>query len=175
MRIVSWNMNHKGQSAESRAAAWRYLRDEVRPDVALLQEAFPPADVVPAFEPIDKVRYNWGSAVIALSSAVSIRPRARVRLADCYLTPVKDDQLADSHPGASAVADVLGPVGELLFTAVSIYGQWEDVPSGSSYACARLHRMLSDLTPVLAAARRKPVVLAGDWNITTQKVRTKAN
>jgi exonuclease III len=36
------------------------------------------------------------------------------------------------------------------------------------YACARLHRMLSDLTGVFARSRRLPVIVAGDLNITTQ-------
>lgn len=55
------------------------------------------------------------------------------------------------------------------FTAISIYGQWEEMPGGGPiYACARLHRMISDLTHVFATSRRNPVVIAGDLNITTQ-------
>ena len=45
--------------------------------------------------------------------------------------------------------------------------------SGSIYSCARLHRMLSDLTSVLATANRKPVLLAGDLNTTTQGAASK--
>jgi hypothetical protein len=57
----------------------------------------------------------------------------------------------------------------LSFTAISLYGQWEEVPGGGAiYSCARLHRMISDLTGVFARSRRSPFVVAGDLNITTQ-------
>jgi hypothetical protein len=36
------------------------------------------------------------------------------------------------------------------------------------YAGPRLHRMLSDLTGVLASSHRNPVVLSGDFNVTSQ-------
>ena len=36
------------------------------------------------------------------------------------------------------------------------------------YAGPRLHRILSDLTGVLAFSHRNPVVLAGDFNVTSQ-------
>jgi endonuclease/exonuclease/phosphatase family metal-dependent hydrolase len=81
---------------------------------------------------------------------------------------VTGDELPDSHPGACAVADVLNDRDEYQFTAISLYGQWEVMPNGSMYSCARLHRMISDLTGVLATSSRKPVVLAGDLNATTQ-------
>jgi hypothetical protein len=45
-------------------------------------------------------------------------------------------------------------------------------------ACARLHRMLSDMSGALLPSRRRPVVLAGDLNISTQwshPARTRAN
>ena len=85
------------------------------------------------------------------------------------MSPPTADTLPDSHPGACAVADVLDAYGQPLFTAISLYGQREMMPGGKTmYACARVHRMVSDLTGVLAASRRHPVVLAGDLNVTTQ-------
>lgn len=49
-------------------------------------------------------------------------------------------------------------------------------PGGKTmYAGARLHRMLSDLTGVLASAHRNPVVLAGDFNVTSQGARSSNN
>jgi len=87
---------------------------------------------------------------------------------------VTGDALPDSHPGACAVADVLC-ANQRLFTAISLYGQWEMMPNGSMYSCARLHRMISDLTSVLAQSRRYPVVLAGDLNTTTQGAASKEN
>jgi endonuclease/exonuclease/phosphatase family metal-dependent hydrolase len=44
----------------------------------------------------------------------------------------------------------------------------EVIANDNIFSCARLHRMISDLTVVLATQRRKPVVLVGDLNTTTQ-------
>jgi hypothetical protein len=70
MRIVSWNMNHWARSAAQLAEAWRYLRSELRADVALVQEAVPPPDLEQCFRPIDARSSGsaWGSAVVALST-----------------------------------------------------------------------------------------------------------
>lgn len=171
MRIVSWNMNYCMRSSAMRAEAWEYLRDGLRADIALVQEASPPQKLTSIYRPIDpkSKRLNWGSAVVALRPDISLLPRRRVPLADCYLKTLDKGELPDSHPGACAAADVLVGNGKLAFTAISLYGQWEEMPGGGAiYACARLHRMISDLTDVFASSRRKPVVVAGDFNITTQ-------
>jgi exonuclease III len=170
VRIVSWNMNHCMRSANDRTQAWKYLRDDLRADLALVQEASPPQEFRSVYRAIDKnnPRLNWGSAVVAVQPDVSLSPRTRVPLADCYLKTPAKGELPDSHPGACAVADV-SIAGKFTFTAVSLYGQWEEMPGGGPiYACARLHRMISDLTNVFATSRRSPVVLAGDLNVTTQ-------
>lgn len=180
MKIVSWNMNRLARSRENHTKAWEYLRDKLGADVALVQEASPPEGFGPrVYRPIDEARYNWGSAVVALRGDVVLRERPRLPLASCYLDPPTGDQLPDSHPGACAVADVLDASGKVRFTAISLYGQWEVMADGTTMdACARLHRMLSDLTGVLLPSRRRPVVLAGDLNISTQwsrPAKTKAN
>jgi hypothetical protein len=138
--------------------------------LAVVQEASPPEQLKPAvYQRIDKKKYNWGSAIVALRSDLRFEERRRVPLEKCYLAAVAADELPDSHPGACAIAGVLNAHGKHLFTAVSLYGQWEMMPGGKNmYACARLHRMMSDLTCVLAASRRYPIVLAGDFNVTTQ-------
>lgn len=175
MRIVSWNMNRRGTSAGHHQRAWEYLQNVLRPDVALVQEAEPPDEFTQrVYVPIDKARFNWGSAVVALHPDLRIQPRRRVALADSYLDAVAPDELPDSHPGACAVADVLNASNERLLTAISLYGQWEMTPGGNDmFACARLHRMLSDLTGILATSRRHPVLIAGDLNVTTQFPRAK--
>lgn len=172
MRIVSWNMNHARRSPAERAGAWNYLRNVLRADIALVQEASPPDDLRNrTYRPIDETNrhYRWGSAVVGLNTDFEVKARPRKPLPDCYMTPPTGDELPDSHPGACAVADILNGSGEKLFTAVSLYGQWETMADGRNiYSCARVHRMLSDLTGVLAKSRRHPVVLAGDLNLTTQ-------
>ena len=88
MRIVSWNMNHWQNPPAKRGAAWEYLRDELRADIALVQEAIPPTDLQAAFRSIDDVhpRYRWGSAV------VSFRPELVVRGSTAAVAPSVVDQ-----------------------------------------------------------------------------------
>ena len=126
MRIVSWNMNYCMRSVAARSRAWEYLRDGLRADVALVQEAVPSEGLTRVFHPIDQShsRYRWGSAVVAFRSDLSVRERPRVPLADCRMKPVTGNQLPDSHPGACAVADVMDARGRSRFSAISLYGQW---------------------------------------------------
>lgn len=160
------------RSKAKRAAAWSYLRDVLRADIALLQETTPPDDVrnvvYRAIDP-NHPRYRWGSAVVSFREDLTLRARPRIPLADCNMQPPTGDQIPDSHPGATAIADVVNAEGRSLFTAVSLYGQWEMMPNGwSMYSCARVHRMLSDLTGLFARCHRSPLLIAGDLNLTTQ-------
>ncbi len=169
MRIVSWNMNHWARSSAQRTEAWRYLRDVLRADLALVQESFPPVELAQCFRPIDASSSGAGrgSAVVALRADLRLRPRLRWPLS----FPRRADELPDSYPGTSAVADVLDGDGRLLFTAVSLYARFERVASGEIYACAPFHRTLSDLTAVLDTSRSStPVLVAGDFNLSTQAV-----
>jgi exonuclease III len=166
MRIVSWNMNHCMRSVANRQRAWEYLQKDLAADLALVQEASPPAGSRSVYRPIDTTA--WGSAVVSFRPNLTLKPRPRVALAECYTRYLTGDELPDSHPGACAVADVADEQGRTVFTVVSLYGLWETIPDGRIYACARLHRMISDLTSVFATLRRRPVIVAGDFNVTTQ-------
>lgn len=162
-------MNH---SQVHREAAWEWLQRQ-GVDVALVQESLAPPDRFgnAVFRVVgDKTKsYSWGSGVIALRPGLVLRERPRVDLAECYMRVPEEGVVPDSHPGASAIADVLTSDNRLLFTAVSLYAQWESVPGTNDwYSCSRYHRIVSDLTGVLASARRRPVVLAGDFNLSTQ-------
>lgn len=171
MRIVSWNMNYCMRSVSARQQAWAYLRDELRADVALVQEAVPLADMVAEYRQTHAThpRYRWGTAVVALRPGLTLQPYKWVPLAESHMKPPPALHLPESHPGACAVAEVHDPSGRCLFTAVSFYAQWEYRPGSKSlHACTRAQRILSDLTGVLATSRRRPVVLAGDFNLTTQ-------
>jgi hypothetical protein len=123
-QVANRQLEHELQGpvpSEARARAWQYLRDGLRADLALVQEASPPEIFDQVYRPIDQNRYRWGSAVVALRPGLKLRERPRVPLANCYLTPVSGDELPDSHPGACAVADVLDGENERQFTAVSLY------------------------------------------------------
>lgn len=175
MRVVSWNMNHCRRSPEARERAWAYLRNVLHADVALLQETSPPAGCAAVYKPIDATSSgrNWGSAVVSLSPRFALREWLRRPLAAAYA----DRTLPESHPGTVAVADVVRvDTGETCFVAASLYGQWDYLPSGDIYSPSTLHRILSDLTPVLVWSARKPhktpVLVAGDFNATTQVAAT---
>jgi hypothetical protein len=139
VRIVSWNMNHCLRPADDRKHAWNYIRDELRADLALVQEASPPKELKSVYRPIDETnpRLNWGSAVVALRPDLSLQPRRRVPLADCYLKTPAKDELPDSHPGACAVADVSVGSGQFSFVAISLYGHGRKCPEGAQ--CTRAH------------------------------------
>lgn len=70
MRVVTWNLG--SNSGFGSRAAWDYLLDELKPDVALLQEAVVPADLDRslAFAKPWPAR-RWGSAVVTSRGAIN--------------------------------------------------------------------------------------------------------
>ena len=123
MRVVSWNMNRLARSEANHKRAWDYLRDELHADLALVQEARPPAEFKSkVYRPVGKKQYNWGSAVVALRPDLTLQPRPRVPLKESLPDAVAANELPDSHPGACAVADVLDAHGQRLLTAISQRG-----------------------------------------------------
>ncbi len=163
LTLVTWNLNHWRQSAASRADAWEYLAGElaeqVEWDVALLQECTPPPDWPYPILWSELETYGWGTAVTTRNG--TLRP---VALED------------DSHPGCVVAAEVA--LDGQAFTLASLYGRQEHTkevdgePYGLKYAITAVHRMLSDLTPLIDQRGRRrrpePLVLAGDLNISTQ-------
>jgi endonuclease/exonuclease/phosphatase family metal-dependent hydrolase len=169
-------MNRLGRSKAAHQRAWEYLQHDVKADLALVQEAVPPDALTQSvYQAIGPAPYDWGSAVVAFRSGLSLDRYRRVPLSDSLFRGLGAHELPDSHPGAFAVADVLLD-GKRLFTAVSLYAQWETLPGSKSlYGGPRLHRMLSDLNGVLARAKRRPVLVAGDFNVTSQGTRAADN
>ena len=167
MRIVTWNMNHCQRSESSRARAWAYLRDGLRADVALVQEAQPPPGLAQCvYQPINAAnpRYNWGSAIVVFNPELTLRARPRIAVSKFP----QGDEVHDSHPGTTAIADIVDTAGEVRMTAVSLYGQWAYMPDGECFAAPTLHRIFSDLSSLLLRADRPRVFVAGDFNATTQ-------
>src|SRR4249920_439446 len=101
MRVVTWNMNHCMRRPESRRRAWDYLKNDLRADLALLQEASPPTAeaLTSVFRPIDatKPRLAWGSAVLTFGTGLRLRARPRVPLAATFAKSVTGAELPDSH------------------------------------------------------------------------------
>jgi exonuclease III len=160
--VLAWNMNHWQRSPEQREQSWRWLdsRFEAGTDIALLQET-----VVP-FEYRDRAvndpavigpHAQWASAVVTSG----ITPEA-VRTAISAYSKA-GCALQQTLPGSVQIASV--DVGESApIFAVSVYGCWDE------HRCAdtTMHKILSDLTPLLDGVGWKRTVLGGDFNVSTQ-------
>jgi exonuclease III len=156
LRIICWNMDHWRRSAASRAEAWRWL-DKENPDLALLQESAPGPrrEAVYRRKGIDNSRH-WGSAVVSSHLRLEEVSEAKGREAR------RAEALHRTFPGCLAIAKA-SVEGKILI-AISIYGLIDN-----EYAQTTMHRLLSDLTPLLDSGRRdRWRVMGGDLNVSTQ-------
>lgn len=74
--IVSWNLNERQPGDPQK---WTYMRDTLKADLVLVQEAVVPSGVRGAYRPSgiagrDGGQRRWGSAVVALNDHVKITP-----------------------------------------------------------------------------------------------------
>ena len=163
LRFATWNMDYWKRSVVKRTQAWEFLRTRVRADVALLQEALPPeesASVVFRRGGILDDRgavpqeLRWGSAIVSFGP--HIRPVVQAK------GPFRRDPvpLLRTFPGSVAIAEVNG---DESIVVVSAYGLID-----RGYADTTVHRILSDLTPLIDERRSRRMIIAGDLNITTQ-------
>jgi hypothetical protein len=106
LRIISWNMNHYGRWGDP-SAAWNYLRNIVKPDVALLQEA-----ILPSYT--DERTPRWGTAIYANPDTVhGFSPVAAAAITKEYLADLTD-------LGKTVIADITFASGH-TYTLVSIH------------------------------------------------------
>jgi hypothetical protein len=162
LRVVTWNMDHWRRSHDLREQAWTFLERTLHPDVALVQEALPVGrgrSVVFREGGIrdDRVTpcrdLGWGSAVVSYAAALAAIESATGPFSS------KPVDLLRTLPGSVAIADVT----EHSLVVISAYGIIDH-----GYAESTVHRILSDLTPLIDMRRGKGIILAGDLNITTQ-------
>jgi endonuclease/exonuclease/phosphatase family metal-dependent hydrolase len=155
--IVSWNMDHWRRSSSERRAAWELLRG-LNVDYALVQEAVPPGDTAAS-----RCVYRdggiagkgrWGSAVVSFRKPI----RKVSDVASPYGRSGRRASLERTLPGSLAVAEANDGL-----VLVSAYGAFDE-----GYTVTTVHRLLSDLTPLLDGPLGKRVVLAGDLNVSTQ-------
>lgn len=158
LRVVTWNMDHWSRRPAARAASWRFLDDVVAPDVALLQEAVPPRGRARVVTPdvVAGPRRPWGAIVVSRTVPIARVPSVRVKWHGGPL------DLLRTLLGACAVARAT-PDDTAPFVCVSAFGAIEE---GS--ALAAVHRMLSDLSPILESPHGKRVILGGDLDVSTQ-------
>src|SRR5205823_480918 len=110
-----------------RRTAWHYLASELRPDVALLQEAALPgesvlpgtAQLAPGIDEPSRwqtgSRRRWCSVVVSFGLPMREIAFASIGQAD------QTDQLDASHPGVYRAAEITLPTGRPLYT-ISLYG-----------------------------------------------------
>lgn len=102
MRLATWNLGF-WQFRKTHAEAWAYLRDEIRPDIALLQEVKIPklrSDEAAVLRPVHR---DWGTAIY--TRALPLRelavPRYSTRVAAAIIR---------IHARDLAVASIHAPV-----------------------------------------------------------------
>jgi endonuclease/exonuclease/phosphatase family metal-dependent hydrolase len=141
MKLATWNLGFAfGSSRKTHIEAWKYLREEIRPDVALLQEvSFPELlagkDVV--FQPVYR---NWGAAIYARE--LQLRKLALRR----YPRGVA--------PGRVTVATVTVRARELGLASVH-------APVIRNEVHPHLDRLFDELE---ALFKNRPTIVAGDLN-----------
>jgi exonuclease III len=143
-----------------RLEAWRHLEDELRCDVALLQEANPGNRPYHGFSAIGGGR-RWGSLVVVRDRLPAL-PLGTLK-GSAMKTPVPSTALSQTYPGAVHACEITLENAKPLI-AVSVY-----VVQENNVAQTVAHRILSDLFPLLTDARyRDRIILGGDLNVSTQ-------
>lgn len=144
VRVLTWNMHHPFRVAQANDAL-NWL-EALGADVMLLQEAPPPEDQS-LYEGVKNAgRTPWGTLI----------RREKVGLKRVPLPHV-------SVPGGAVVAEIDSPGGPLTF--ISVYGVFERYLN-TIWSIPNMHRIVSDLTPILADPKRKGrIVLGGDMNV----------
>lgn len=151
-------MDRWKRSRASRESAWRWLQETVRPDVALLQEAVAPegvGQVVWKGAGIDRSR-PWASLVVSFGPPIREVRRWKGR----YHEGERD--LHGTYPGTLAIAMLELPR-QAPVALVSMYGLLDD-----GYAFTTVHRLLTDLAPLLDSRQGERIILGGDLNCSTQ-------
>jgi exonuclease III len=160
LRIVSWNVAGK--------PLWPKMI-EIDADIGLLQEAAVPVDPWPRAV-IPQPSEHWGTAGwtgdawrrrTAIVQVDDRHPLRAVPLAE--LGSGQEGAVPVSHAGALAVCE-LEFAGEDLAVA-SVYAPWERARTGVIFADASAHRLLSDLSTLVATTRHHRLIVAGDLNI----------
>lgn len=166
--IMSWNMNGN-PDAWGRALE---LAESAGVQVALVQEAKPPTS--PSIRTVPDTSEPWSidahrDVQRGFRTAVAVLD-PDIRFASKVPVPFAEHRRGDftaSHPGQFAVIDVLDAENQIAFTAISLYGIW-DQDERFLFAEGTLHRALSDLTVLFQDRNRTRIVLTGDFNIYRQ-------
>lgn len=146
--VAVWNM-------QQRASGWDYFDRVLDADIALLQEvaAAPPSSRPGLCKEIGGNR-PWGSCVLSRHPLSELR-----EVTNSYTRGAVP--LIRHYPGAVVTALVEVPHEPIV--AVSTYGLFDD-----GYSITSVHRILSDLTPLMDSSLRHQVLVGGDLNCSSQ-------
>lgn len=154
--IATWNLH---QAVDRRAsnveATWRYLADEVRPTVALLQEA-----LVTGGEFSSRAGdLPYETSVVAFEGQLESLPEVTTRYSSKTSFAIHP-----TVPGTFAVAKLVG-LGEVEpLTVASLYGRMAPL-----YAQTSILRVIADLIPLFDSSHLNGrIVIGGDLNVYDQ-------
>ena len=175
MRVVTWNMNYWEQHA-FHDDAWRWLVDELRPDVALVQECVPPAWLRDTHSVVFDRAYpvgdqSWGSALV--TRGLRAREVRLDALEDWFAKlPPGDAWSLQRLAGWGACAEV-ELVGGATLLVVSIHSSHRAIEparlAGVDVEPVKLKLangvwMLDVLFHFLKARLDRPLLVGGDFN-----------
>lgn len=144
LRIVTWNMAHR---VRAKKRAWDFLRYEIAPDIALVQEAHPPVDFR------DGEKFIFPDDVTGTIGASGIWSRE---------LPLDRVEFTTTLPNAVIVSAISLLKGQASLFAISMYGTFDK----TSHVTPNLHRMISELHPVfIEKAHKGWIMIGGDWNV----------
>jgi len=144
LRVVTWNMAHR---VRVKKRAWDFLRYELAPDIALVQEAHPPDSSR------DGEQFVYPEEAIGSIGASGIWSRE---------LPMHRVEITTTLPNAVIASTVSLPKGQISLLVISMYGIFDK----TSHVTPNLHRMISDLHPrFIEKAYRGRIMIGGDWNI----------
>ena len=150
MKILTWNLDYWKRTPEQREKAWKYLFDDINPDIALLQEIKPPKTDFDnrslIYHELDGKR-SWGTALFS------------------KFPIIREVYSNNSYPGsAGLIVAEISLDDSVVLTIVNIYGQLDY----NGYASTTMHHILSDLTPILHHKGNRKIILGGDFNVSRQ-------
>lgn len=135
MKVISWNLGfwlHRKYHYN----AWDYLREEIRPDFALLQETKTPKLQNNEHIFFKKIHNQWGTAIYSREH------------------PIEDVRFETSYPNRYAVAKVI--LGEIDLVLVSIHA-----PIINNRVFPHLDRIFDEIEKIIVG---KTFIVAGDLN-----------
>jgi exonuclease III len=136
LKVVTWNQGY-WQHRSTKDKAWDYLRKQIRPDLALLQEVGPTSLDKNEYFTLKKVHQNWGTALYTRNMTL------------------EELAIAEEYPGrVSAASFEITPNQKAI--AVSVHA-----PIIEGYVFPHLDRIFDEIERMVSG---KTFIVGGDLN-----------